>query len=534
MYVRKKIIYLILPIFLLSIMFAPASHSNITGAGSANDFIFGDANGDGVVNVTDAIIVLRQVVNLVDIEVEYGALALLMADVDGNGSVNVSDVIQILRHVVSLIDEFPMDSAIVHIDDLNFDIELEKGTAAADAIALLINEVYAVLNNKTELYLTINWVADENYDASVAGDYVFEGTIDVPVSAIYCPSISAIVGFSLDVEAKLTVLATIDELNDDLSILIDEDQAIIDGLDEEDIGDDVGQYSQDAVDALEAAIADAQKVLDDEEATYQEVVDAIATLEAAKAAFEASVITADFTALEAKIAEAEALLADSEEGTEVGQYPPSAFADLEAAIADVKAVEGNDQAEVDAAVDALNTAINTFKASVISGDVLTAEDLGVIVDDILPGVLNVTIPFATASELLGATEDSVLLLAIDGKAHIELAYNANINAFFQAAVQSYTEWEIRTAPVSLSEDALTASDLGVEIEEVLPGVFNLSIDFAVASAELGATTSSVLVLNVAGKDNIELNYNATLDAFFKAAVQHYTELEIENATVSLK
>lgn len=60
--------------------------------------IYGDVNGDGVINVTDAIIVLRHVVGLQSIPPEQ----LPAADVNDDGDINVVDAISILRYIVGL------------------------------------------------------------------------------------------------------------------------------------------------------------------------------------------------------------------------------------------------------------------------------------------------------------------------------------------------------------------------------------------------------------------------------------------------
>lgn len=64
----------------------------------------GDPNGDGDITVQDAIMVLRSVVGLVELNEDQT----LAADVDGSGLVDVNDAILILRYVVGLIGYFPV------------------------------------------------------------------------------------------------------------------------------------------------------------------------------------------------------------------------------------------------------------------------------------------------------------------------------------------------------------------------------------------------------------------------------------------
>ena len=59
---------------------------------------YGDVNGDGYINVSDAIRVLRHIVGLTEIEQEQYAAA----DVTGSGTITVTDAIRILRYIVGL------------------------------------------------------------------------------------------------------------------------------------------------------------------------------------------------------------------------------------------------------------------------------------------------------------------------------------------------------------------------------------------------------------------------------------------------
>lgn len=58
----------------------------------------GDANGDGVRTISDAVLITRYLVGLDPLE-GYGLLA---ADADGSGSVTISDVVRIQQHLVGL------------------------------------------------------------------------------------------------------------------------------------------------------------------------------------------------------------------------------------------------------------------------------------------------------------------------------------------------------------------------------------------------------------------------------------------------
>ena len=66
-------------------------------------FESGDVNGDGKIDVSDAIMVLRNIVGLVELTPAQE----LATDVNGDGKIDVSDAIMILRYIVGLITEFP-------------------------------------------------------------------------------------------------------------------------------------------------------------------------------------------------------------------------------------------------------------------------------------------------------------------------------------------------------------------------------------------------------------------------------------------
>jgi hypothetical protein len=80
-------------------------------------------------------------------------------------------------------------------------------------------------------------------------------------------------------------------------------------------------------------------------------------------------LSADKTALTAKIAEANGILTAATAGTGNGQYPQLAYNTFSAAIATAQTVEATPtatQTQVDDAIAALQTAINTFKAAQIT------------------------------------------------------------------------------------------------------------------------------------------------------------------------
>ena len=69
------------------------------------EYLLGDCDLNGTVNVTDAVLALRHSMGIITLE----GNALLAGDVDGNGSVTVTDSLLILRYAMGLIDEFPIE-----------------------------------------------------------------------------------------------------------------------------------------------------------------------------------------------------------------------------------------------------------------------------------------------------------------------------------------------------------------------------------------------------------------------------------------
>ncbi|MBE7057273.1 MAG: hypothetical protein E7388_07545 [Ruminococcaceae bacterium] len=71
--------------------------------------LYGDADGNGVVNSIDAMVVLQYDVELIGED----EIDLIAGDVDGDGVVNSIDAMLILQYDVELITEFPVEIAAV-------------------------------------------------------------------------------------------------------------------------------------------------------------------------------------------------------------------------------------------------------------------------------------------------------------------------------------------------------------------------------------------------------------------------------------
>ena len=96
--------------FLLSFLVAvPALASDDEPA--ENPFLYGDVNNDGKIDIADAILILRHIVDLVKLEKEDYEYAQYAAEVSANNEIDVFDAIFLLRRVVGLIEEgdFPAE-----------------------------------------------------------------------------------------------------------------------------------------------------------------------------------------------------------------------------------------------------------------------------------------------------------------------------------------------------------------------------------------------------------------------------------------
>lgn len=146
------------------------------------------------------------------------------------------------------------------------------------------------------------------------------------------------------------------------------------------------QYPESAITALYNAIVAAGTVNMNSSATEDQVSSANSTLIQAIATFKATAY-ADKSPLSKAIATATVLSNNAPIGTANGDYPQSAKDDLDAAIASAQTVYnkvGLTETEMNSAIDALNTAISTFKASVlVIADKSELKDLIAVATSIL-------------------------------------------------------------------------------------------------------------------------------------------------------
>ena len=224
------------------------------------------------------------------------------------------------------------------------------------------------------LVLTLAWSLGEPttvaYTADNAADFTFEpatfdeaGSVDVAVTY----------------QGKTAVFTvTVTEAEDPGPAPVDK-AALNEAIAEAEAADTTGKTDE-SVAALQAAIEAAKGVAADEEATEQEVADAIDALEAAVAGLEDEVVEPeptepDYSKLQAAIAEAEAL--------NESDYTAESWAAVESALADARAaLESTDQAAVDAAEQALSAAVGALVEAEEPepGDDVVTDELQAAVD----------------------------------------------------------------------------------------------------------------------------------------------------------
>ncbi len=128
------------------------------------------------------------------------------------------------------------------------------------------------------------------------------------------------------------------------------------------IGEGFGEYPQQGKDELLTAIAAAQAVLDDEDATEDEINAAVEALQQAIEEFLASVVV-DKTILGKEINDIQAILQNAVVGDGYGEYTQDAKDELSGVFEDAQGILDATQEVIDAAVEGLKAALIKFEAS---------------------------------------------------------------------------------------------------------------------------------------------------------------------------
>jgi endo-1,4-beta-D-glucanase Y len=130
-----------------------------------------------------------------------------------------------------------------------------------------------------------------------------------------------------------------------------------------------GNYATGSKAILLTAITAATSVNTSTTATQADVDAALTALNTAVTSFQNKIVVVSKTALQSAITNANSLYSNATEGSAVGNYPTGSKALLQTAITAAMTVNTNSlatQAQVDAALTALNSAVSTFQNSIIT------------------------------------------------------------------------------------------------------------------------------------------------------------------------
>jgi hypothetical protein len=160
----KRYLVVMAIMLLLMLCFAPS-------ASGESDYMPGDVNNDGVINVKDVVLVMKHVLNLQDpplTEVQRKA-----ADVNGDGVIDVRDATEIMKRALGLIDVIPM--AITSLDDAG--VRVPFGTARQDIN--FPDTVRAHFAGGQQRDVNVRWeqVSSPPYNPFVFNQYEFKGDL---------------------------------------------------------------------------------------------------------------------------------------------------------------------------------------------------------------------------------------------------------------------------------------------------------------------------------------------------------------------
>ncbi len=225
---------------------------------------------------------------------------------------------------------------------------------------------------------------------------------------------------------------------------------LADSVEEDEIGIDKGQYDQAVIDTFRKAIDNAKNV--------DPTVEALNTLQAARAAFVAGRNTVDRAALRAAITAAKADdLQNLTAGEFDGNYPQAAITARDEALTAAEAAladKTKTQEEIDAAAKALNTAVADLKKAKVVIDFKALDD-----------ALAVAEPILAATTVVGEGEGAIAQAKFDAfKAEINAAKAIDRAAINQADVTAKAE-ALATATTAFRADVLAASGLQNAIDD---------------------------------------------------------------------
>lgn len=159
----------------------------------ASEVLYGDVNDDGVIDVKDAVLVARHVLNLATLS----GRGLEAADVDGDGRVDVKDVTLIMQHSLNLIGSFPEPITAVQVQNIQVAFATERENINFPATA------EATLRDGTKRNIGVEWeqTSTPAYNPQVQGNYEFKGRLVNLPSGVTNPK-------NLEAKAVVSLTAT--------------------------------------------------------------------------------------------------------------------------------------------------------------------------------------------------------------------------------------------------------------------------------------------------------------------------------------
>lgn len=235
-------------------------------------------------------------------------------------------------------------------------------------------------------------------------------------------------------------------------------------------GIELGQYPPSAINSFKVAIATAQTVVNDEDATQEDVNQAVANLEAAEKKFDAAKITTiDKSALTAAIIEANTKVGNAV-ATDLGQYPQSAINEFNEAIATAQTVADDEDAiqeDVNRALTDLEAAEKKFDAA--KGTDVPLEPLVTDLKETETGPSWINWSWVNPA----GTDFSHLMIYINDT-FVTNTSDSSISSYNATGLSDGVTYtiSIRTVNISGSISSIPTIDSATTIK--LPGIYNLS------------------------------------------------------------
>gem|GEM_PF-2148696 len=264
-----------------------------------------------------------------------------------------------------------------------------------------------------------------------------------------------------------------------------------------------GDYDPAQEPALTAAINAATLVAADPDRTPSSITAGIAALQTAINAFDATLVTVDYTALTSQISDSTTLITGATEGNGNGQYPPGSKAVFQAAIDAAQAVADDDratQAQVDQATSDLAAVHAAFLAGVVK---VSYDQLNALVTDAQDRVDNSSFSEKNGDHPVQAGEDlNAAIGAAQVVANNGTASQSQINAAattLQGAINTFdmtivtVDYTHLTAELGICNTLIAGATEGAGNGQYAPGsmaILQAAIDTAQAVADNDRATQA--------------------------------------------